>query len=144
MGWSIYLHPDGGTLLVSSGTITLTSSTVNLPINPNNVTDNTVALAVPMAIPLGLPYITSYGIESRTLTVQGVLFIAGQSASYIETNYLIPLRNHVYRTCAIQADDQRYDGDYVLQQFTFTEVQALVGYFTYSMTLLAYSLNVSI
>jgi hypothetical protein len=148
MPWNLYLHPDGGTLMVSSGnimaSITLTSNTITLPINPNNVTDKSTALSVPLPMPLSLPMILSYGIESRTLTVQGVLFVGGQTASYIEQNYLIPLRNHVYRTMSLVADNQRYNGDYILQEFSYNEVQALVNYFTYSMTLQAYSTQVVI
>jgi hypothetical protein len=140
LGWTIYT--PSGSLMVSSGVINLTSGEIHLPINPNNVQDRTSALSVPMPIPMSLPFILSYGIESRQLSVQGVIFIAGQTASYIEQTYLIPLRNNVYRVIRIVADGERYSGEYILQEFAFTEVQAAIGYFTYSMTLLAFSLPI--
>jgi hypothetical protein len=141
MGWSIYL--PAGTLIVQySGVVTFTSSVVNLPINPNNVQDKSTALAIPMPMPISLPIILSYGIESRYLTITGVFFIGGQTASYIEDNYLIPLRNSVYRCVRIDAGCNRYNGSYILSEFSFTEVQCLVNYFTYNMTLMAFSTEI--
>jgi hypothetical protein len=139
-GWTI--KTPSGSLMVSSGVINLTSSTITLPINPNNVQDRSTALSIPMPMPLSLPFVMSYGIESRQLSVQGVIFIAGQTPEYIATNYLVPLRNNTYRVITISGAGARYDGDYILQEFSFTEIQAAIGYFTYNMTLMAYSIPI--
>lgn len=142
--WTI--KTPSGSLIVSSGTINLTSNSIVLPVNPNDAMDKSTALSIPLPIPLSYPMIVSYGIENRTLTVQGVIWVNGQNSSYLEDTYLIPLRNVVYRVVTIDAgaSNKRYNGDYILQEFTYHEVAGFINYFTYSMTLLPYSIQVVI
>jgi len=130
-----------GSVVLSPGVLSIVPFSFTLPVNPNNVQDKSIALMTPMALPMSLPFILSYGVESRQLTVQGVIYEAGKTSHEIEEMYLKPLRSVVYRIINLNADDYRYNGDYVLQEFTYTEVAALVAYFTYSMTLLPYSIG---
>jgi hypothetical protein len=128
---SVYADTSGGLIYINPFSI-------ELPVNPNNVSDKTQALSLPMPIPMGLPFIFSYGIENRSLTVQGAIFSAGKTVEQIESQILLPLKYATYRVISISNAGARYNGDYILQEFSFNEVQAIVNYYTYSMTLMAF------
>lgn len=71
-------------------------------------------------IPGSLPYIVTIG-KRRTLELEGFIFESGKTKAYLETTYLIPLRNKVHEVVTLSAPDSRYDGQYVLTSVVFEE-----------------------
>ena len=119
-------------------TITPSGGTgITLPINPESVEERRTADVMVVPIPGGdLPFIISSGIDSVELTVSGKIYVQGQTSSYIETTYLIPLRNCVYKLVTVSADDTRYDGDYIMVEFVYSERAGIPAYFEYTMKLI--------
>lgn len=117
-------------------------SSITLPTNPITVTDENTAEPLILELPGELPFVLSFGKGARKLDLRGWLYVPGQSASYIETNYLNPLRTAIHKKVTISAPDSRYDGDWILVQFTYEEVGGIVAAFQYSMRFIMGSIQV--
>ena len=94
---------------------------VVLPHVPYKIMDTwKVGKLTKKAYPNNLPIIVSIG-QDRGLEVEGWIFVQGQTAAYLETNYIIPLRQLVHTEVTISAPDTRYDGSYVFESFVVDE-----------------------
>jgi hypothetical protein len=105
--------------------------TITLPMPPQRVTLEYSADTKVIRKPGSLPIIFSYGGGAVTMRWEGILFVEGQSASYLETNFLIPLANKVWKQVTVSAPDSRYDGNWILTRATFTEEKGRVAAFNY-------------
>ena len=83
----------------------------------------------------GLPIITVVGKKTRTVTLEGILFAEGQNKSYLESNYISPLKNKVGQLVTLSAPDSRYDGQYILESFEYRE-ESCAPIFRYMITLI--------
>jgi len=73
---------------------------VTLPLNPRRVIEKSIAELKAAPQPIGLPMLIHLGPKSRVLSLEGMLAEAGKTASDLETDYLVPLRNTVVRNPA--------------------------------------------
>jgi hypothetical protein len=84
-------------------------------------------------IPGEEPFILSFGKDAKELTITGRLYVSGQTASYLETAYLLPFLACLYKEVTISAPDTRYDGAWIMTQFQFVEEGGVPDTFTYIM-----------
>lgn len=111
--------------------------TITLPI-VSRVTEKWETASKMKDMPGGLPYIVSVG-KRRTLELEGYIFEVGKTKDYLETTYLIPLRNKVHSIVTVSAPDTRYDGNYILNSVTFEESGKFGISFSFKIQLLGYS-----
>ena len=64
------------------------------------------------------PVITIPGLDAESLTLQGSIYVSGQTNAYLETTYLAPLRALRGTEVAVTSPDSQYDGTWVLIRFT--------------------------
>jgi hypothetical protein len=118
--------------LVISGDIQVT---VTLPNNPTRAEIRNKAIIESLELPGDIPFLLGLGKEGQTLTIEGTLQAANQASAslYIESNYIFPLTSGVFQCVQVNADDNRYNGQYVLSEFTWSEEAGAPGVYRYSM-----------
>lgn len=116
--------------------------TITLPI-VSKVTDKWETSTRMKDIPGTLPYYVAVG-RRRVLNLEGYIYEAGKTKAYLETNYIIPLRNKVKSSVTLSAPDTRYDGTYLFNSFTYEESGRYGISFTFRIELIAYSTLVSL
>lgn len=105
---------------------------VTLPRNPSRVIKKTAASFKELAVP-GNPYIISFGDKAVVMTWEGFIEEAGKDASDLETDYLTPLDGKVHSQVTVACPDSRYDGNWILTEFTYEELGGQVVSFRYRM-----------
>ena len=66
--------------------------TVTLPLAPQVVTDEAPTVDdTTITVPEQEPVLVSIGSDIRQLTIEGVLWVSGQSFQYLDTTYVAPL-----------------------------------------------------
>ncbi len=109
--------------------------TTTLPLLPFSVTEANPSTLKTGDLPNKLPMIVSIGRATRKVTLEGYIFVTGQSKSQLTTSYLTPLRNQTHTLVAVTSPDSRYNGNYILEDFTFTETSEYPGAFKYKILL---------
>ena len=104
---------------------------VTLPSAPAQATKRSPAKVETFEIDGDLPILIVPGLSALELTIEG--FFVG-SKSTIETNYLSPLEALKGTEVTVAFPDSRYDGNWILADFSYTEVDA--KRFTYRIRLL--------
>jgi len=104
--------------------------TVTLPTGPARVSKRNPA-KVEEFEKAGLPILIAPGLGAIELSIEG--FLVGDKAT-IETNYLQPLEALVGTEVTVSFPDSRYDGEWVMADFTYSEVNAKK--FSYTIKLL--------
>jgi len=108
---------------------------ITLPFAPSRVIDRYPAEVKAATFPGDLPIILSIGDKARVLEIEGIFAEAGQGKAHLETTYIIPFRNRVHTVVAVSAPDTRYDGDWLLESFSYEERSGVVRAFYYKMVL---------
>ena len=104
---------------------------VTLPTAPSRASKRNPAKVETFEIDGDLPILIIPGHSAEELTLEG--FLVG-TKSTIETNYLSPLEGLKGTEVTVAFPDSRYDGDWILADFTYTELDA--KRFTYKIKLL--------
>ena len=104
---------------------------VTLPTAPSRASKRNPAKVETFEIDGDLPILIIPGHSAEELTLEG--FLVG-TKSTIETNYLSPLEALKGTEVTVAFPDSRYDGDWILADFTYTELDA--KRFTYKIKLL--------
>ena len=104
---------------------------VTLPTAPSRASKRNPAKVETFEIDGDLPILIIPGYSAEELTLEG--FLVG-TKSTIETNYLSPLEALKGTEVTVAFPDSRYDGDWILADFTYTELDA--KRFTYKIKLL--------
>jgi hypothetical protein len=104
---------------------------VTLPTAPSRASKRNPAKVETFEIDGDLPILIIPGHSAEELTLEG--FLAG-TKSTIETNYLSPLEALKGKEVTVAFPDSRYDGTWILADFTYTELDA--KRFTYKIKLL--------
>lgn len=121
MTWSFALS-GGGTPVV-------------LPLAPNSVTDSSPAIVSGFPIVGAQSAAVSEGLDLRTVTLQGSIYVAGQTNSYLISNYLNPLRALIREEVVVVDPDGQFSGVWVFDvQFQRVAEGAAVRY-TYTIKL---------
>jgi len=108
---------------------------VGLPYNPYTVQVKDAADLKAYRYPSQLALLISFGKKARILTLEGYIAQSGKDKSFLETEYIIPLRNKVGTQVTVQGPDTRYDETWIMNSFTVTENRGEVVSFTYRMEL---------
>ena len=114
--------------------ITFSSDYVDLPVDPFTAKFTFSTEVLEIKKPGYGPIILSYAKKSDVLVLTGIIAVPGQTASQLETNYINWLKKFRHREVNIAAPDTRYDGNYLMETFEFTEKKGVLAYFEYSMT----------
>lgn len=109
--------------------------TVTLPFPPKKVTDKSPADVKSYTYPGELPLLISMGNKARILSLEGYISAIGKTATQLEEDYLVPLRNMVHTQVTVAAPDSRYDGDYIMVAFSFWEEGGTIRVFRYKIDL---------
>ena len=104
--------------------------TVTLPTGPARMSKRNPAKVEEFEI-TGLPVLIVPGLGAVELSIEG--FLVGNKET-IETNYLQPLEALIGTEVTLAFPGGRYDGDWVLADFTYSEVNAKK--FSYTIKLL--------
>lgn len=101
--------------------MTFQIDSLTLPVDPKQarMSHSTVEQEEPM--PGALPLLISIGRKSDKLTIEGWLFVQGQNKAYLETTYIDVIEGKTGTQVTIAADDDRYDGDWILSKFDYEE-----------------------
>ncbi len=108
---------------------------ITLPFAPSRVIDKLSAEVKAAPYPADLPMILSIGDKARVLEIEGIFAEAGQGKAHLETTYIIPFRGKVHTVVTVSAPDTRYDGDWLLESFSYEERSGVVRAFYYKMVL---------
>jgi hypothetical protein len=108
---------------------------ITLPLIPSRCSESNTASLKTNDLPGTLPLIVSIGLKPRKITVEGYIYVAGQNKSYLNTNYIVPLRALVRTLVAVTSPDGIYNGNYVLEDFTPDQTSDYPSAFKYKMTL---------
>lgn len=111
--------------------------TITLPV-VSRVIDRWESTYKTQDIPANLPYYVVIG-KRRILELEGYIFEPGKTKDYLETTYVIPLRNKVRSIVTVSAPDTRYDGNYILNSVSFEESGRFGISFNFKIQLLGYS-----
>lgn len=103
---------------------------VTLPTAPSRASKRHPAKVETFEIDGDLPILIIPGHSAEELTLEG--FLVG-TKSTIETNYLSPLEDLKGTEVTVAFPDSRYDGNWILADFTYTEMDA--KRFTYKIKL---------
>lgn len=117
--------------------------TVTLPIRPTKVSDVWETDKIVRSQPNALPIVATVG-RRRTLEIEGYIYVAGQSASYIDAYYLSPLRSKVGTVVTLSTPDSRYNGSYIVESFSYEEVPGSPSAFRFKMRLLGFSTPITL
>ena len=104
---------------------------VSLPNAPNRATKKNPSRMEPFELDGELPILNVTGLSAVELTLEGIFF---GTKSTIESSYLGPLEALVGTEVTVAFPDSRYDGDWILSDFTYTELNA--KQFSYRIKLL--------
>jgi hypothetical protein len=107
-----------------------TIESVTLPTGPERVSKRLPAKVEEFEVDAALPILIVPNLRGVEVNIEG--FLVGDKAS-IETTYLQPLEAFVGKEVTVSFPDSRYDGDWVLADFQYEEVNAKK--FTYSIKL---------
>jgi len=109
---------------------------VTLPWDPQKVQMIHAANVKELLFPASKGFVISFGKRADKLRLEGTIAQNGQTAAQLETNYILPLEDIVYKKVHISAPDTRYDGVYVFSKFTWREQGGFCASFTYIMEFL--------
>ena len=109
--------------------------TVTLPFPPQRISDKSPADVKSYTFPGELPLLISMGNKARILSLEGYIAAVGKTSTQLEEDYLIPLRNLVHTQVSVAAPNSRYDGNYILVDFTYWEEGGKTGSYRYKIIL---------
>ena len=110
---------------------------VTLPTGPKQVSKRNSAKIEEFEIDSDTPGIIVPGLGAAELNISG--FLVG-AKSTLENTYLLPLEALVGTVVTVAFPDTRYDGSWVLADFSYSEINA--KQFTYSLKLVKGSFSV--
>jgi len=113
------------------------SETIVLPVGPQKVQKRKLTNLKEITRVGTKPYVYVFGLKSDQLVLQGYLAKEGESMSYVEANYITPLESWVHSEISLVAPGSRYDGNYLLREFTYTEKGGTVAAVEYKITLIS-------
>lgn len=96
--------------------------TITLPRNPKTASMKYTTVTKTIPMPGTEALVVAMGRQPQVLTIDGLISEAGKTLANLETDYLIPLKNKVGTVVTISAPDSRYDGDWLMNAFTYQEV----------------------
>jgi len=117
--------------------VSYTIGSVTLPTAPKQVSKRNPAKVEEFELDDDLPILIVPGMRAIELNVEGVL--VGDKAA-IESAVLLPLEALKGTVVTVAFPDTRYDGDWILADFSYTEVSA--KHFTYSLKLVKGSFHI--
>ena len=110
---------------------------VTLPVGPKQVSKRNPAKVEEFELDGDLPGLIVPGMRAVELSIEGVF--VGVKAT-LESSFLLPLEALKGTVVTVVFPDTRYDGDWVLADFSYTEVSA--KHFTYSLKLVKGSVHI--
>jgi len=107
---------------------------IALPLDPQSTRLQYAAEVKTLNYPGDLAMILSLGRKVDVLTIKGYITEPPKTKSELESTYILPLKEKVYREVTISAPDSRFDGKWILVTFVVDEKPGEVGVFWYEMT----------
>jgi len=107
---------------------------IALPFDPQSARLQYAAEAKTLGYPGDLAMILSLGRKVDVLTVKGYIADPPKTKSELETTYILPLREKVYREVTISTPDSRFNGKWIFVTFVVDEKPGEIGRFWYEMT----------
>ena len=114
--------------------ITRAGNSVDLPVNPERVTDRAPPNIQEIGVP-GSVYIFAYGPKARVVTATGIAYVRGQNADDLWTNYLSSLYGWRGRVVTISNAGAQYNGEAVLLECNLERRKGAVSPQWYSIQL---------
>lgn len=108
---------------------------INLPLNPTTIDEQDPATIQSSNYPSELPLLISLGKKARVLVLEGWIREHGQTKTYLDTTYVIPLRNLLYTEVAVAGPRTLYDGNYLLNKLTIREEPGIVAAYRFRIEL---------
>jgi len=107
-----------------SWTITYGSTIVTLPQAPQEIDDKGATVDdTSLTVPESEPVLVSIGSDVRTLTLKGFMMVAGQSLSYLDTNYVSPILSMRGYVVTLATPRPSLNGNWKLDNYEFVESQ---------------------
>ena len=104
--------------------ITYGSTTVTLPLAPQTVTDEAPTVDdTTITVPEQEPTLVSIGSDVRQLTLEGVLYVAGQNMSYLDSNFVSPLLGFRGLICTLSTPRSSLNNSWKLDKATFIQTK---------------------
>ena len=113
-----------------------TIGSITLPVAPYKTELRNSGDIQTARLPGGLPIVLAIGKKGRILRLDGHLYRKGWSKDSIDTTYITPLEDDVGTIVAVTAPGSRYDGNWVLNEFTYQENKGDVWSYDYRIELL--------
>jgi len=107
---------------------------IALPVEPQSVRLQYAAEVKTLSYPGDLAMILSLGRKVDVLTIKGYIADPPKTKSELESEYILPLKEKVYREVRITAPDSRFDGKWIFVTFVVDEKPGEVGTYWYEMT----------
>jgi hypothetical protein len=107
---------------MTNWTITCGAVAVTLPKAPSEIIEEGGGNIEEFAQDGDEPVLIVPNLSSKTLTIQGSIYVEGQNNSYLETNYLSKLRGMKGKEVALTTPGGQYDGDWIFKNFVFRRV----------------------
>ena len=104
-----------------------------LPIHPARIKSSNTAQITEVTKASDYAILISFGKKAKRLIIHGWLAKEGYTNAQVETSFLIPIDNSVYKRVNFYGPGSRYDGSYVVDKFEYEE-KGPVG-FEYDLTL---------
>lgn len=122
--------------LVPSGwAIVQGATTVNLPTCPKVIDDKNPTKIDEVGIDSNGTVLVSRFSQARKLTLQGSIWVHGQTNAQLESTYLAPLRGMARQQVTITDPDNQFGGNWVLAEPDFhREAEGAEVRYTYSLS----------
>jgi hypothetical protein len=105
--------------MTSGWAIVQGSTTVNLPTAPKLIDDKNPAKIEEVGVDSSGTVLVSRFTQARKLTLQGSIWVHGQTNAQLETTYLTPLRAMARLQVTITDPDSQFSGSWVMAEPDF-------------------------
>lgn len=112
------------------------TTSITLPIAPEQVSDKREAITEVKKMPGQLAVVISIGQAQRVLTIRGYLFEQGRTLEQLVSLYLSPLLGRVGKQVTLNAPGARYDDTYILRSLTYEERKGMMNSLFYTIELI--------
>lgn len=104
--------------------ITQGSTTVTLPLAPQTITDEAPTVDdTTITVPEQEPVLVSIGSDIRQLTLEGVIYVSGQTLSNLDSTYVVPLLGFRGLVCTLNTPRSSLNSTWKLDKATFIQTK---------------------
>jgi len=109
------------------------STVITWPRNPKSIVLKSTSITKSLTKPGSKAMLLSYGKKPDVLTLEGLLYEKGKTASYLISTYISPMLSRVYKEVTISELESNINGAWILASFLYRKIGGYPNVYTYKM-----------